>query len=187
MVEFPLDPPLSKMVIVSEDMGCSEEILTIVSMLSVPSIFYRPKGKHSNKSDLHKLVSYFETAETNNSICVSGREEESDAVKEKLQVPESDHLTLLNVYQKWKMAKYSSSWCGEHFVHVKSMRKVREVREQLRDIFVQQKMRLISCGMEWDIVRKCICSAFFHQAARLKGEFIVIWNCLFKDLIHFKN
>lgn len=141
MVEFPLDPPLSKMVIVSEEMGCSEEILTIVSMLSVPSIFYRPKG----------------------------REEESDSVREKLQVPESDHLTFLNVYQKWKMARYSSAWCGEHFVHVKSMRKVREVREQLRDIFVQQKMKLISCGMDWDIVRKCICSSFFHQAARLKG------------------
>lgn len=30
-------------------------------------------------------------------------------------------------------------------------------------------MELISCGTEWDIVRKCICSAYFHQAARLKG------------------
>lgn len=27
----------------------------------------------------------------------------------------------------------------------------------------------ISCGGSWDIVRKCICSAFFHQAARLQG------------------
>ena len=30
-------------------------------------------------------------------------------------------------------------------------------------------MPLISCGNEWDVVRKCICSAYFHQAARLKG------------------
>lgn len=43
MVEFPLDPALSKMLIVSCDMGCSAEILIIVSMLSVPAIFYRPK------------------------------------------------------------------------------------------------------------------------------------------------
>lgn len=43
MVEFPLDPALSKMLIVSCDMGCSSEILLIVSMLSVPAIFYRPK------------------------------------------------------------------------------------------------------------------------------------------------
>ena len=45
MVEFPLDPPLSKMLIMSDKMGCGQEMLTIVSMLSVPSIFFRPKGR----------------------------------------------------------------------------------------------------------------------------------------------
>ena len=34
MAEFPLDPPVSKMLIASVDLGCSEEILTIVGMLS---------------------------------------------------------------------------------------------------------------------------------------------------------
>ncbi|XP_050397027.1 pre-mRNA-splicing factor ATP-dependent RNA helicase PRP16 [Patella vulgata] len=141
MVEFPLDPALSKMMIVSLDMECSAEMLTIVSMLSVPTIFYRPKG----------------------------REEDSDGAREKFQVPESDHLTYLNVYQQWKRNSYSSSWCGEHFIHIKAMRKVREVRQQLKEIMDQQKMDMISCGNEWDIIRKAICSAYFHQAARLKG------------------
>ncbi|XP_074645690.1 pre-mRNA-splicing factor ATP-dependent RNA helicase PRP16-like [Tubulanus polymorphus] len=141
MVEFPLDPALSKMLIVSVEMGCSTEVLLIVSMLSVPAIFFRPKG----------------------------REEESDAAREKFQVPESDHLTFLNVYQLWKKQKYSSSWCSDHFVHVKAMRKVREVRQQLKEIMDQQKMDLISSGNDWDIIRKCICSSYFHQAARLKG------------------
>ena len=45
MVEFPLDPPLSKMLIMSEQFGCTEELLTIVSMLSVPAIFFRPKDR----------------------------------------------------------------------------------------------------------------------------------------------
>ena len=57
MVEFPLDPSLSKMLIISEEMGCSLDILIIVSMLSVPSIFFRPRG----------------------------REEDADAAKEKFQ------------------------------------------------------------------------------------------------------
>lgn len=48
------------MLISSVDFECSEEMLTIVSMLSVPSVFYRPKE----------------------------REEESDAAREKFQVPE---------------------------------------------------------------------------------------------------
>ncbi|KAL5467249.1 hypothetical protein EMCRGX_G031450 [Ephydatia muelleri] len=141
MVEFPLDPPLSKVLIVSVEMQCSAEVLIIVSMLSVPAIFYRPKG----------------------------REEESDQAREKFQVPESDHLTFLHVYQQWKLNNYSSRWCTEHFIHIKAMRKVREVRQQLKDIMDQEKLAVVSCGTEWDVVRKCICSAYFHQAARLKG------------------
>ncbi|XP_055504934.1 pre-mRNA-splicing factor ATP-dependent RNA helicase PRP16 [Leucoraja erinacea] len=141
MVEFPLDPALSKMLIVSCDMSCSADVLIIVSMLSVPAIFYRPKG----------------------------REEESDQMREKFAVPESDHLTYLNVYLQWKNNNYSTIWSNEHFIHAKAMRKVREVRSQLKDIMVQQRMNIVSCGTDWDIIRKCICAAYFHQAAKLKG------------------
>lgn len=60
----------------------------------------------------------------------------------------------LNVYHS-----YSSNWANEHFIHIKAMRKVREVRQQLKDILVQQKLPVKSCGLlDWDIVRKCICS-----------------------------
>ena len=79
------------------------------------------------------------------------------------QVPESDHLTYLNVYHQWKANGYSGQWTADHFIHVKAMRKVREVRAQLKEIMEQQKMRLVSAGSEWDVIRKCICAAFFHQ------------------------
>ena len=46
---------------------------------------------------------------------------------------------------------------------------MREVRAQLKDILLQQKLPLNSCTFEWDIIRKCICAAYFHQAARIKG------------------
>ena len=45
MSEFPVDPPLSKMIIISNSLGCLDEIITIVSMISVPSIFYKPKDQ----------------------------------------------------------------------------------------------------------------------------------------------
>ncbi len=61
-------------------------------MLSVPTVFFRPKD----------------------------REEESDAAREKFFVPESDHLTLLHAYGQWKNAKYSSSWCTKHFINFKA-------------------------------------------------------------------
>ncbi|KAL4304663.1 hypothetical protein AHAS_Ahas16G0000800 [Arachis hypogaea] len=141
MVEFPLDPPLAKMLLMGEQLGCLEEVLTIVSMLSVPSVFFRPKD----------------------------RAEESDAARERFFVPESDHLTLYNVYQQWKQHDYRGDWCNDHFLHVKGLRKAREVRSQLLDILKTLKISLTTCWPDTDIVRKAICSAYFYNAARLKG------------------
>ena len=54
------------------------------------------------------------------------------------------------------------------------MKKAKEVRTQLLDIMQQQKIAITSSGSDWDIVRKAICSAYFHNAAKLKG--IVEYN-----------
>mmetsp|Transcript_50693 Transcript_50693/g.82285 ORF Transcript_50693/g.82285 Transcript_50693/m.82285 type:complete len:1345 (-) Transcript_50693:31-4065(-) len=141
MAQFPLDPPLSKMLLQGEEIGCSSEVMSVVSMLSVPSIFFRPKD----------------------------RAEESDAARDKFFVPESDHLTLLNVYQQWTSNGYSAKWCTDHFVHQKSLKKVREVRGQLEEIFQQQKLQVNSVGNDWDLVRKAICAGYFHNSAKLRG------------------
>ncbi|GJZ06213.1 pre-mRNA-splicing factor ATP-dependent RNA helicase DEAH7-like protein isoform X1 [Tanacetum coccineum] len=141
MVEFPLDPPLAKMLLMGEQLECMNEVLTIVSMLSVPSVFFRPKD----------------------------RAEERDAAREKFFVPESDHLTLLNVYHQWKANQYRGDWCNDHFLQVKGLKKAREVRSQLLDILKTLKIPLTSSGPDTDIVRKAIYSAYFHNAARLKG------------------
>ena len=104
MVEFPVDPPLAATLLKAESLGCSNEILTVISMLSVPSVFFRPKD----------------------------REEESDAMREKFFVPESDHLTLLNVYQQWKTNAYRNDWCNKHYIQGKGMKKAREVERNSR-------------------------------------------------------
>jgi pre-mRNA-splicing factor ATP-dependent RNA helicase DHX38/PRP16 len=141
MTAFPMDPSLAKLIITSVDYECSEEMLTIVSMLSVPNPFNRPKE----------------------------RIEEADAAREKFFVPESDHLTFLHLYTQWKANGYSDGWCVRHFLHPKSMRRAKEIRDQLNDIMKMQKMSLISCGTDWDVIRKCICSGYYHQAAKVKG------------------
>jgi len=142
MVEFPIDPPLSKMLIFSDQLECTSEVLIVVSMLSVPPVFFRPKD----------------------------REEESDAKREKFFVPESDHLTQLNVYMQWKNSGYSNQWCTDHFLHSKSLKKAREIHGQLLDIMKGQKIPLVSCGQtNWDTVRKAICSAYFINSAKIKG------------------
>jgi HrpA-like RNA helicase len=40
-----MEPSLAKMLLTSVEYKCSAEMVTIVSMLSVPSVFYRPKER----------------------------------------------------------------------------------------------------------------------------------------------
>nr|POE81855.1 putative pre-mrna-splicing factor atp-dependent rna helicase deah5 [Quercus suber] len=47
VAEFPLEPPLSKMLLPSVDLGCSDEILTIIAMIHTGNIFYRPREKQA--------------------------------------------------------------------------------------------------------------------------------------------
>ena len=49
------------------------------------------------------------------------------------------------------------------------MRKAREVHAQLLDLMNSQKIEHVTCGQEWDPVRKAICSAYFYNSARIKG------------------
>ena len=141
MVEFPLDPALSKILIVSEKYGCSSEIATIVSMLNVQSIFVRPKDF----------------------------EKQADLARERFYIPESDHLTLLNVYEKWKLNGNSMEWANENYLNYKSLKKVDDVRKQIVFIMVNNDIKLVSCRNNWDEVRKCIIAGYFLNSAKLKG------------------
>ncbi len=67
----------------SVDLGCSDDVLTIVSMISVENIFYRPRE----------------------------RQEAADMQKERFNQPEGDHLTLLAIYNGWRRHNCSPAWC----------------------------------------------------------------------------
>lgn len=140
MANFPLDPTMSKMVVESVNDRCSEEVLTIVSMLSGPNVFYRPDG----------------------------REKESERMHEKFYIHESDHLTLLNIYREWQRNDESPVWCTTHFINYKLMVKVKDVLDQLKHIMKTHKYRIVSTSDE-DVIKKCICKSYFHQAAQLKN------------------
>ena len=138
MADFPMEPALAKVLIFSVDMGCSEEMLSIVAMLSVQTVFYRPKEK----------------------------QQQADQKKTKFHDPHGDHLTLLNVYQGWKNSKFSNPWCFENFIQARSMRRAQDVRQQLVSIMERYKHQIVSCGRNTMKVRQALCSGFFRNAAR---------------------
>ncbi|XP_057375504.1 ATP-dependent RNA helicase DHX8-like [Daphnia carinata] len=138
MAEFPLEPSLSKMLIMSVHLMCSDEILTVVSMLSVQNVFYRPKDK----------------------------QQLADQKKAKFNQAEGDHITLLAVYNSWKNNKFSSAWCYENFVQMRTLKRAQDVRKQLLGIMDRHKLDVVSAGKNTARVQKAICSGFFRNAAK---------------------
>ena len=149
MAEFPLDPPLSKSLIASVDLGCSEEMLTIIAMLSAQNIFYRPREKQAA----------------------------ADAKKARFHSPEGDHLTLLAVYEGWKASNFAKAWCFENFIQERSMRRAQDVRKQLVAIMDRYGLDLVSAANSAPSrdqasarVRQAICSGYFFHAARKDAQ-----------------
>jgi ATP-dependent RNA helicase DHX8/PRP22 len=138
MAEFPLEPNLSKMLILSVDLGCSDEILTVTAMLSVENPFFRPRDKQA----------------------------QADMRKAKFHQAEGDHITLLTVYKAWEAAKFSNPWCFENFIQARSMKRAQDVRKQLVTIMDRYKLDLLSAGKNYKIICKAITAGFFTNAAK---------------------
>jgi len=138
MAEFPMEPNLSKMLLVAVDLKCSDEIVTIVAMLSVQNVFYRPKDKQSM----------------------------SDQRKAKFHQPEGDHCTLLEVYKQWAHNRFSNPWCYENFIQARALRRAQDVRKQLLQIFDRYQLDMVSCGNDYNKIRQAIVAGYFGNACR---------------------
>ena len=138
MAEFPLEPQLSKTILLSVDLGCSEEILTITAMLSVENPFFRPRDKQA----------------------------QADVKKAKFHQAEGDHLTLLSVYQAWERSRFSNPWCFENFIQARSMKRAQDVRKQLVTIMDRYRLLLLSAGSNYKIICKAITAGYFTNAAK---------------------
>jgi pre-mRNA-splicing factor ATP-dependent RNA helicase DHX16 len=142
MAEFPLDPMLSKMIVVSDKYKCSDEIISIAAMLSIGgSIFYRPKDKqvHADNARMN-----FHTGNV------------------------GDHIALLKVYSSWKETNFSTQWCYENYIQVRSMKRARDIRDQLEGLLERVEIDISSNLNELDSVRKSIVAGFFPHTAKLQ-------------------
>ncbi|CAA7038978.1 unnamed protein product [Microthlaspi erraticum] len=142
MAEFPLDPMLSKMIVASEKYMCSDEIISIAAMLSVgSSIFYRPKDKqvHADNARMN-----FHTGDV------------------------GDHIALLKIYSSWKETNYSTQWCYENYIQVRSMKRARDIRDQLERLLERVEIKVTTNLNDLDSVRKSIVAGFCAHSAKLE-------------------
>lgn len=144
--EFPLDPTLAVMLIHSPEFLCSNEILSITSLLSVPQVFVRPANKRR----------------------------EADEMKNLFKHPDGDHLTLLNVYHAFKgvvnRGEDAKKWCHEHYLSFRHLSSADNVRQQLRRIMETHEIELLSTEFHdknyYTNIRRALVAGFFMQVAK---------------------
>lgn len=143
MTEFPVDPMFSKALIASGKLGVIDDVLSVIAMLSESSsLFYRPKDKR----------------------------QQADEKKAHFHSPQGDHLTLLSVWKEWVDTEYSNLWCQDNFVQYRSLKRVREVRQQLQSLCTKTGiLQHPPISEETTIlnIQKSITAGFFPHVAKL--------------------
>uniref|UniRef100_K7LGT6 RNA helicase n=1 Tax=Glycine max TaxID=3847 RepID=K7LGT6_SOYBN len=144
MSEFPLDPQMPKMLVVSPEFNCSNEILSVSAVLSVPNCFVRPRAAQNA----------------------------ADEAKASLGHIDGDHLTLLNVYHAYKQNNDDPSWCYDNFVNHRALKSADSVRQQLVRIMARFNLKL--CITDFNSrdyyvnIRKAMLAGYFMQVAHLE-------------------
>ncbi|WOL13823.1 pre-mRNA-splicing factor ATP-dependent RNA helicase DEAH10 [Canna indica] len=151
MARLPLDPMYSKALILAVEFKCLEEMLIVVAMLSVESIFYFPREKM----------------------------EEARTARKSFSSPEGDHITLVKVYrtsaeclEKSKITngkeksieKKLNKWCRENYINYRSLRHARDIHSQIEGHIQQMGFSLSSCGDDMQQFRRCLTASFFLNA-----------------------
>jgi len=131
---------ISKMILSANDFGCSDEILTIASFLSVQSVW----------------------------VSLRGVKKEFDEAKLRFAAAEGDHVTFLNIYKGFHQSGKSSQWCYKNFLNYQALKKVVEIRGQLLRIVKGFGIPLKSCDRDMQAVRKAIIAGSFANACHLE-------------------
>ncbi|KAJ5098420.1 Pre-mRNA-splicing factor ATP-dependent RNA helicase PRP43 [Penicillium argentinense] len=143
--DFPLDPALAVMLISSPEFYCSNEILSITALLSVPQVFVRPAAQRKRADEMKDLFAH----------------------------EHGDHLTLLNVYHAFKgpeAQRNPKQWCHDHFLSLRSLQSADNVRMQLLRIMEREELEMISTPFDdkkyYENIRRALCAGFFMQVAK---------------------
>lgn len=104
------------------EFGCSEEILTIISMLQVETVFTKPStGANMLKARIQKRL---------------------------FEVAEGDLITYLNIFNGFMQSEMSQGFCHKNFLHFNSLKRVVEIRNRLEKMLRNYDIPILSCLSE---------------------------------------
>lgn len=155
MARMPMDPRISRMILEARKENCVREVAVIASALSIQDPRERPAEKAL----------------------------EADRIHEPFRHPDSDFLTLLNIWNTyhntWKRLKTQSKmrkFCRENFLSFPRMREWAYVYEQIATILKEQRIGLGRRGKRemtqplYEAIHRCIVSGFLSNIAMKKEK-----------------
>lgn len=104
LAELPCDPREGVMLLKAKELGCEEELATIVGIRTSRPLLYRPKNDREESVQAH------------------GRFPKSNV---------SDLITQLKIFQAAERNGFNSRWCKENYVSWKALNEIRQNRDQL--------------------------------------------------------
>lgn len=152
MAEFPIDPQMARMLISSPIHKCSNEILSITSMLSAPMVFMRPKE--------------------------AGKE--ADKAKAQFNHIDGDHIGMLNAYHAYKQNNEDKDWCYENFLQMRSFKQADNIRAQLARVMTRLRLPMVSTDFGAKTyylnIRRALTAGYFMQVAHLErsGNYLTV-------------
>lgn len=140
IARMPIDAQAAHFILTSVRWGCLEAAITIAAMLA--------GGRFSFVKELYENV-------------------ELEVAKERFADPDSDFLTLLNIWDAYEAAEYSDAWCKENYLEARRMRSIRRIREDLLNYFQRQNVEAsVSVKRDPEIIGKAILDSFRDNLLR---------------------
>ncbi|KAI0956903.1 hypothetical protein AcW1_005471 [Taiwanofungus camphoratus] len=139
VAECPVEVNIARMLFMSKEYKCGEEILTIAAMTAIQDVFMIPEGAAGALAELERR---------------------------KFTAEEGDHLTLLNAYNSFTRYGRSSSWCKSHALSFRAMSRAISIRSQLKKYMQRFGLPLESCEGDAKRLRKCLVSGYWRNGAR---------------------
>eukprot|EP00090_Calanus_glacialis_P000574 TRINITY_DN10355_c0_g1_i1.p1 TRINITY_DN10355_c0_g1~~TRINITY_DN10355_c0_g1_i1.p1 ORF type:complete len:514 (-),score=228.41 TRINITY_DN10355_c0_g1_i1:51-1466(-) len=149
MAGFPLEPRLTAAILAAGELGCGEEMLTIIALVTGETVFNVPGTRE--------------------------RREEAEMVHRKFSANEGDLVTLLNAWKAYRASNQSGQWCQEQFLVSRHLQFAAEVRKQLVGLCHNCGVKLESTR-DMDTVRKALARGLFMNVAQLTvdGHYVAL-------------
>ena len=160
MARFPLDPKYARMLLAAGETDCVSEVMAITAGLSVQDPRERPHDK----------------------------QQKADAAHEEFADKNSDLLSLLNLYNAFKIQQKDLTqnqlrkWCLQHFVHYQRMREWQDITHQVKHMLVSVGLSLNSEEADYQKIHTAMAIGLLSQLGLkdLNHEYLGARNSKFK-------